>query len=60
MTNDCNKDLVAQARRNVADRYKQTYQINAIIAGDWDRGSLVKDEIELLLKQPPLAEGEDG
>ena len=43
-----------------ADRYKQTYQINAIIAGDWDRGSLVKDEIELLLKQPPLAEGEDG
>ena len=59
MTDDCNRDLVAQARRNVAGRHVQSYTINAILAGDWDAGRLVRDELERLLKEPPLAEGED-
>lgn len=33
-----------QARENIAARYKQTYTINAILAGDWDTGSLVREE----------------
>lgn len=60
MTDDCNRGLVLQARRNVAERYVQTYQINAILSGDWDKGSLVREEVERLLKHPPLAATEDG
>lgn len=59
MTDDCNKDLVMQARRNVADLFPQTYHQNAIMAGDWDSGSYVKGEIERLLKKPPIASGEE-
>jgi hypothetical protein len=61
MTDDCNRDIVRRARRNVAERYVQTYQINAILAGDWDKGCLVRDELEHLLKHPPLVaeEGEE-
>jgi hypothetical protein len=59
VTSDCNKDLMAQARRNVADLFPQTYHQNAILAGDWDKGIYVKQEVERLLKQPPLAQGED-
>jgi hypothetical protein len=60
MTDDCNADIVAQARRNVADSYVQTYHINAIMSGDWDNGTLVKEEVARLLKQPPLASGEES
>lgn len=59
MTEDCNKHLVQEARANVAERYVQPYHKNAIIAGDWDTGSLVSGEIERLLKQPPIMEGEE-
>lgn len=54
MTDNCNQDLVQQARRNVADRYAQPYTVRAILAGDWDRGGLVRDEVERLLRQPPV------
>jgi len=59
MTDDCNRDLIAQARRNVADLFPQTYHVNAILAGDWDNGSYVKGEVERLLKQPPLSSGDE-
>lgn len=56
---DCNSGVIAQARINVAERYVQIYHINAIMAGDWDGGCLIRDEVERLLKHPPLAESED-
>lgn len=54
MTDNCNQDLVQQARRNVADRYVQPYTIRAILAGEWDTGRLVRDEVERLLRNPPV------
>jgi len=59
--NDPNKKLLEVARRNVANRYSAKYHINAILSGDWDTGSLIKNEVERLLKEPPLSqeEGED-
>lgn len=59
MTDDCNRGITMQARMNVAARYVQTYQISAILAGDWDKGSLVRREVERLLKNPPKVEIED-
>lgn len=59
MTDDCNKDILAQARRNIADQFPQTYHQNAILAGEWDKGLYIQNEVERLLKQPPLAKGED-
>jgi hypothetical protein len=56
MTDNCNQDIVQQARRNVADRYFQGYTIRAILAGEWDRGRLVRDETERLLRNPPPAD----
>ncbi len=35
-----------KARKALAKRYVQTYHINAIMAGDWDNGSLIKAEVE--------------
>ncbi|MFX4084498.1 hypothetical protein ACKU27_05270 [Sphingobium yanoikuyae] len=34
-----------QARENVAARYAQPYHRAAILRGEWDAGSLVRDEI---------------
>lgn len=34
-----------QARENVAARYAQPYHQRAIRNGEWDAGSLVRDEI---------------
>ena len=56
---ECNSGVIAQARLNVAENYVQTYHINAIMSGDWDGGSLIRNEVERLLKHPPLAESED-
>lgn len=56
---ECNIGVIAQARINVAERYVQTYHINAIMAGDWDGGCLIRNEVERLLKHPPLVESED-
>lgn len=60
MTEQCNLDIVKQARRNIADKFYQQYHINAIMSGDWDTGELVKQEVERLLKNPPITESEDG
>lgn len=56
MTNP-NEDLWQQARFNVAESLVQPYQKRAVLSGDWDTGSLVRDEVERLLKSPPMAEG---
>jgi hypothetical protein len=60
MTDNCNEDLVRQARRNVADRYAHGYTIRAIINGEWDTGCLVRDEVERLLRNPPADDGPLG
>lgn len=39
------KDALQQARENVAARYAQGYHQRAILSGQWDAGSLVRDEI---------------
>ena len=56
MTDNCNSDLLATARANVAAR-QMPANGRAVMRGEWDEGSLVKDEIERLLKSPPAAEG---
>lgn len=35
-----------QARQNVADLHPQPYTKRAIMAGDWDTGSLVQNELK--------------
>ncbi|MGJ8477272.1 hypothetical protein [Sphingobium yanoikuyae] len=40
-----NKDTLQKARENVAARHAQPYHQRAILAGEFDRGSLVRDEI---------------
>lgn len=60
MTDNCNQDIVQQARRNVADRWVQPYTIRAILAGEWDAGRLVREEVERLLRNPPADEGPIG
>ena len=56
---DPNVKALDQARANVAARYVQPYQVNAIMRGDWDAGSLVKDELQRLLKEPERSEGDE-
>jgi len=53
-----NQHLTEQARANVADRLVQPYQKRAVLAGDWDNGTLVQNEIERLLKAPPKGDAE--
>ena len=55
---DCNADLIAQARANVADRNNPAHR-TAITRGDWDQWGLVQAEIARLLRTPVLAEGDD-
>lgn len=59
MRKKCNEDLITQARSNVANRNNPAHR-GDIMAGKWDDWALIQNEIELLLKSPPLAEGEDG
>lgn len=56
---DCNQDILAQARSNIADRNHGAHRA-AIVRGDWDAGTLVRAEVERLLKAPVLAEGDDA
>lgn len=68
MTDNCNADILEQARANVADRHTKGHRAD-IMAGKWDpvfnddgsllHGTLVQAEIENLLRQPILAEGEE-
>lgn len=41
-------NIIEQARARVAERYSQTYHKNAILAGDWDSGSLVQNEVKAI------------
>lgn len=56
MTDNCNADILAQARANVADRQTPANG-RAIMRGEWDGGTLVQAEIERLLREPVLVEG---
>jgi hypothetical protein len=59
MTEDCNSDVLKQARRNVADKYVQGYHHRAILSGEWDEGQLVTDELQRLLKEPEITNAEE-
>lgn len=59
MTDNCNADILTQARANVADRQTPANG-RAVIRGEWDGGILVQAEIERLLREPVLAAGDDA
>lgn len=40
-----------EARARVANRYPQPYHQRAILSGDWDNGSLVRDELAKVLAE---------
>ena len=54
-----NLKALDQARANVAARYNSRYHVNAILGGSWDLGSLVQDELQRLLKEPEVDEGDE-
>jgi hypothetical protein len=56
---DPNVKALDQARANVAARYNSRYHVNAILGGSWDRGYLVRDELQRLLKEPERDEGDE-
>ena len=62
---DCNQDILAQARANVADRHTPGHRAE-IMAGNWDpvfnddgtvkHGTLIAAEMERLLREPEIVE----
>lgn len=42
------EDDIIIARRRVAERLSQPYNKRAVLNGDWDRGRLVQDELQLV------------
>ena len=44
------KVTLNKARKALTGRYTQPYHVNAIMAGDWDGGSLMQAEIEKIQK----------
>ena len=56
---DCNADLLAEARANVAARNNPAHRRAICERGEWDGGSLVRAEVERLLKNPPSVEQAD-
>jgi hypothetical protein len=59
MTDNCNSDLIATARANVAARQTPANG-RAIMRGEWDGGTLVQGEVERLLREPiMMEEGDD-
>jgi hypothetical protein len=54
-----NLKALDQARANVAARYNSRYHVNAILGGSWDLGSLVQGEVQRLLKEPEVDEGDE-
>ena len=55
MTDNCNSDILAQARANVIETQNYAHR-NAILAGRWDAHGLVQAEIARLLRTPVIAE----
>lgn len=45
------KSLLEKARQAVADRHAQPYHKRAILSGDWDSGSLVRDELARITEE---------
>jgi hypothetical protein len=58
MTHNCNSDLIATARANVAASQTPANG-RAVLRGEWDGGSLVQGEVERLLREPLMAESSD-
>lgn len=56
MTENCNSDILAQARANVADRNNPAHRRAICERGEWDGGTLVQAEMERLLREPVIAE----
>lgn len=48
---------IEQARQNVADRHPQPYHKRAILSGDWDTGSLVREELARIT-EPSVTTGD--
>lgn len=46
-----NEVLLLRARQAVADTQAQTYTKRAILAGEWDRGSLVQEAYARLVRK---------
>lgn len=55
MTENCNSDILAQARANIGERTTPA-NARAIARGEWDGGSLVQAEMERLLREPVIVE----
>jgi hypothetical protein len=58
VTHNCNSDLIATARANVA-ACQTPANGRAVLRGEWDGGSLVQGEIDRLLREPVLMEDSD-
>jgi hypothetical protein len=43
--------LLAEARERVAARHAQPYHKNAIFSGDWDHGTLIRDEVDAINRE---------
>lgn len=42
---------IIKARQRLAEKYDQVYHRNAILQGEWDRGSLIKAELKKLKEE---------
>jgi hypothetical protein len=56
---DPNEDALIAARAVVAARYNARYHVNAIMAGAWDKGSLVQNALRDILVHPGNTEGDE-
>lgn len=49
--------ITERARHRVARRYSQPYHKNAILIGDWDSGTVIRDEIAAIEAEQAKCEG---
>ena len=56
---DPNSDLWNEARLNVASNQNRAHWRAICERHEWDEGTLVRNEVERLLKSPLLAQGEE-
>jgi hypothetical protein len=45
------RDIFSEARARVAARHAQPYHKNAILSGDWDGGTLIRDEVDAINRE---------